>query len=74
MWFLITINEVNNMINQGKFTDTDRHIIGDAFVDTEKRLRKLENFQETEAKTILSILEVIEKRLNELENKLNKII
>lgn len=62
------------MINQEKFTDTDKHIIGNAFIDSEKRLRKLENFQETESKQILSILEVIEKRLNELENKLNKII
>ena len=63
---------MNNEINEGKFLNTDRHIIGDAFIDCEKRLRKLENFQEVESKKILSIFETIEKRLNELDSKITK--
>ena len=53
-----------------KYNEINPHIIGAAFLDCEKRLRKLENFQEKDSKDTLKIFEIIEKRLNELDLKI----
>ena len=65
-------NNINELINDGKFLNTDRQIIGDGFKDCLTRIIKLENLQQHEAKLTLKVFEVIEKRLLEIEAKITK--
>ena len=53
------------MINNGKFLDTDKHIIGDAFIDSDKRLKKLEAYIENNSETNLEVFSTIQKMLSE---------